>query len=537
MNDSLASSFETSPHLQRNSIAAAEELRKVIRETVGALFTKFTGQFSSALTSMVVKTPNPADKRTYQDLSRFVLAAAEHWGEAFVQNVDTHLVGGVVREAENTGNKAAGGDDSITLASVELKAEAKYQMLVMELDARINRLRLMIYMPVYTKALAPAGLCRSLLDTADAMDWPGKQRRLLMEQFDLIFISSLESLYKSLIDALIRIASNTEKANAETAPKPIPPPKRSKKWAHTMAPPADQKNLDSETISMLQTFALKADSSGYTNGLLAADLLALADNRPLPGIAQDQSWVPMQRMTLAGHFLNEVITDPMLPDEMKPQHESVRYPLLKSALTDDTLFTTAAHPLGTMVHELLLKAATSRVTGNAETRRIADLLQQLLVQFDLSPDFVRQTMPTAQPIQASQVERFFELQRQQAQQRRNFVIQEAKRVVANQLETGTLGRDVPAQAINFLNSAWGPLLTKRLLQYGAGHALSKAGTTLMDQLLDQLEAREPDSPQPTEWKELTMTIGKALLAEGMDVEGVKAVLTNLEAARKTPLKH
>lgn len=536
MNDTLTNTFE-SQHHQRNSIAAAEELRKVIRESIAALFGKFTGQLSAVLTSLVVTSPNPADKRTYQELSRFVLAAGEHWVESFVENVDANLVGGALPERETNGNKSPGTDDSVTLANVELRAETRYQKLVMELDARVNRLRLMIYMPVYTKALAPAGLCRSLLDSAEALDWPGKHRRLLLEQFDTIFISSLETLYKSLIDALMRITLNTEKANAETKPKTTPPPKRPKKWAHTMTAPADQKHLDPETVSMLQSFALKADSSGYTNGLLAADLLALADDRPLPGLTHDQSWVPIQRMTLAGHFLNEVITDPMLPDEMKPQHESVRYPLLKSALTDDTLFTTAAHPLGTMVHELLLKAATSRVTGNAEARRIADLLQQLMVQFDLSPDFVRQSMHMAQPIHETQIERFFELQRQQAQQRRDFVIQEAKRVVANQLETGTLGRNMPAQAIHFLNSAWGPLLTKRLLQHGASHALSKAGTALMDQLLDQLDAREPDCPPPSEWKELTMTMGKALLAEGMTVESVKVLLTSLEEARKAPLPH
>lgn len=533
MNDPLASTFD-SPHHQRNSIAAAEGLREAIRQSLAGLFGKFTGQLSAALTSMVVKSSNPADKRTYQELSRFALAVAVHWTESFVQNVDAHLVGGALSEREALADKAAAGADdySITLATVELRAEARYQKLVMELDARVNRLRLMIYMPVYTKALAPAGLCRSLLDTADALNWPSKNRRLLLEQFDSLFISGLEGLYKSLISALMQITTNAEKASTE--PEPPPPPKRPKKWAHTMTPPTDQKHLDPETASMLQTFARKADGTGYTNGLLAADLLALADNRPLPGLTHDQSWIPLQRMSLAGHFLNEAITDPMLPDEMKPQHESVRYPLLKSALTDETLFTTAAHPLGTMVHELLLKAATSRITGNAEARRIADLLHELMVQFDLSPDFVRQTMHLAQPVHETQVERFFELQRLQAQQRRNFVILEAKRVVANQLEYGTLGRDIPAPGIHFLNTAWGPLLTKRLLQHGAEHALSKAGAALMDQLLDQLEAREPANPAPAEWKELTMTMGKALLAEGMSVDGVKVALTSLEEARKTP---
>lgn len=519
---------------QRSSIAAVEDLRKSVRETLGARFREFTGLLSAALTDMVPKVSAPADKRMYQTMAKFALDAAEHWTESFVQNVDAHLVGGTWTTSEAAATKD--GDDSIMLANVELRAESRYRKQVTELDARVNRLRVMIHMPVFTKALAPVGLCRSLQDTADALSWPAKQRRLLLEQFDNHFIAHLQGLYQAINEALVQITKNAEMIHEVSGAQASSLPQRPKKWAHTMTPPADHKTVDPETTAMLKSFALKSDDSpGYTNGLLAADLLALADNRPLPGVAQDQSWMPLQRLSLAGHFMNDVTADPMLPDEMKPQHESVRYPLLKSALTDETLFTATAHPLGSMINELLLKAATSRVTGNAETRRTADLLHELMVQFDLSPEFVRLSMHMTQPIEDTQIERFYELQRQQAQQRRDFVILEAKRVVANQLEHSTFGRNLPAPVIKFLNLAWGPLLTKRLLQHGAAHPLSKAGTALMDQLLDQLDGREPEQPASAEWKELTMTMGKALLAEGMSVDRVKQVLISLEEARKTPL--
>jgi hypothetical protein len=288
-------------------------------------------------------------------------------------------------------------------------------------------------------------------------------------------------------------------------------------------------------MNLLQKLALRSDGDGYTDGLLAADLLALADGKPLPGVQQDQSWIPIQRISLAGHFLNVVISDAMVPGELKPQHESVRFPLMKSALTDDTLFTSRTHPLGTLINELLLKSATSRVTGNTETRRLAELLQQVLVQFDLAPEFVRQTMRGSRPIEESQVQRFFELQRQQAQQRRDFVIAEAKRVVVKHLEQATFARSIPAPAIRFLNQAWGPLLTKRLLQHGADSAQWKSALAQMEQLLDLLEARKPGEAPPTEWQPLLAAMGQALIGEGMPTARVTESLQTLDQSRSTPL--
>jgi hypothetical protein len=528
-----------SPHRQRLGIAAAEELRQAVRSQLTELFTNFVRQLPPALTAAAAKVTIVKDKTALQELARTVTSNTSRWVETFIQHVDAHLIAGTLppRTGAEVDSAAA---DAMQIANIELRAEGRYQKLVMELDARVNRLRLMLYVPVYTKALAPTGMSRSLQDTADAMGWPVHQRALLFDKFDTVAIPSLERLYRSMIDTLTRIG-NAALSSAVAEPEvrgavPSRPPPRPKKSATAMAPPPDPQKVDPETLSMLQSFALKSDGVGYTDGLLAADLLALADQRPLPGVEKDQSWVPLQRIGLAGHFLNEAIADPMVPEEFVPQHEQVRLPLVKSALSDESLFTAAtSHPLGSLVHEMLLKSAASRVTGNTETRRVADLLQEVLVQFNLAPEFVRLAMRNAQAIPETQIQRFFELQRGQAQQRREFVIMEAKRMVIRQIEQYTFGRATPEPAMKFLNLAWGPLLTKRLLQHGADHPLSKAGVALMDQLLDQLDIRLPNETPQSDWLELMQTMSKALVAEGMAAEKVNVALASLEAARKTPL--
>lgn len=525
-------------NLQKLGSAAAEEVRRTVRTALTEVMANFLMRLPAEVAEMAPKASNPSDRTLLQDLARSLPAKAQSWVNAFAQKVDAHLIGGL-EESRSGADAPSGVDDSVALANVELRAEERYQKLITELDARFNRIRLMLYVPVYSKALAPAGLVRSLQDTADVLQWPPRHRRLLLEKFDAIVVPQLERLYRALIAALTRIGAEAAKAAETSQSKPIssPPPAapRPPQSATTMQAPADTRRLDTESIGMLQELALKSDGEGYTDGLLAADLLALAENKPLPGVMQDQSWIPIQRISLAGHFLNVVISDAMVPDELKPTHESVRFPLMKSALTDDTLFTSRTHPLGSLIHELLLKSATSRVTGNVETRRMAELLQQVLVQFDLAPEFVRQAMRGSSPIQETQIQRFFELQRQQAQQRRDFVIAEAKRVVVRELEQATFGRNIPAPGIRFLNMAWGPLLTKRLLQHGADSPLWKAALQQMEKLLDMLEARQPGEAPTQEWRDLLQAMGQALVAEGMAQDKVREALQAVEASRAAPV--
>jgi hypothetical protein len=526
-----------SAQLQKLGSAAAEEVRRTVRGALTEVMANFLMRLPAEVALVAPKASNPSDRTLLQDLSRALPTKSQAWVNTFAQKVDAHLIGGL--EEARSADVPAGVDDSVALANVELRAEERYQKLITELDGRFNRIRLMLYVPVYSKALAPAGLVRSLQDTADTMQWPPRHRRLLLEKFDAIVVPQLERLYRALIAALTRIGAEAAKAAETSKSKPISSPPaaapRAPQSATTMQAPADPRRLDTESIGMLQSLALTSDGDGYHDGLLAADLLALAENKPLPGVMQDQSWIPIQRISLAGHFLNVVISDAMVPDELKPTHESVRFPLMKSALTDDTLFTSRTHPLGSLIHELLLKSATSRVTGNVETRRMAELLQQVLVQFDLAPEFVRQAIRGSSPIQDTQIQRFFELQRQQAQQRRDFVIAEAKRVVVRELEQATFGRNIPAPGIRFLNMAWGPLLTKRLLQHGADSPLWKAALQQMEKLLDLLEARQPGEGPSQEWRDLLQAMGQALVAEGMAQDKVRQALQAVEASRATPV--
>lgn len=524
-----------SPQLQRMGAAAAEEIRGEVRGALSELFEGYLEHLRSSLTQGAQAARTPADQGNLQYMARKLSGATGSWVNTFLKRVDDQLIGNQSSNSEESARSTADAPESVAIANMELRAEAQYRKPVMELDARLNRVRLTLYVPINTRALAPAGLYSSLSETADAMGWPSAQRYLLFKRFDEIIVPALDGFYSSLLQTLKSIgqaAAKLASLNQDTAEVAVAPTLA--KHANPAEAVAAGK-VDAETSSMLKAYALGADGEGYTDGLLAADLLALMDERPLPGITREQGQVPLQRVSMAGHYLNGVIDDPLIPQDLRSDHESMRLPLVKSALTDPTLFTEVTHPLRSLVHDLMLKSATSRLSENGEARRLADLLQQVMVNFNLAPDFVRLAMATAKPIEATQIQRFFDLQRQQAEQRKSFVINEAKRLVIKEMERVTFGLGIPPPAIQFLNKAWGPVLTRRLLNHGAAHEQWKSAIKLMQDIMDELELRQPGEAVPAEWQALMRSVGRTLMAEGMGADLIKEALANLEAARTTAL--
>ncbi len=526
---------------------AIDALRRTVGLALVDVFGGFIRRLPEALNQNTASL-SAADRRYGAELAKLIEAQPDRWISGLIRRVDANLIGTANAAKIQAQDKANSAGDELMLTRIELRAEAQFSELVVELSARLDSIRRTVYFPVRTGALAPAGLCRALQDTATEMQCSSAHVRMLFGKFDELVFPDLPRLYQRLTGALSDIevraveaasllARETERAATLRGEPPPPPPARTPASFTKRAAAAEE--LDPKTNKTLIQIASAPEKPGetYSDRALASDLLTLQTQDPLPGadIQLEQRWIPLQRISLAGKFLNEVIADPLVAgSDLGPQHESVRFPLLKSALADSTLFTAITHPLRSLVNDLMLKAATSRVTGTVEARQMAETLQQVLVQFDLAPDFVREAMLTAQPISDEQINSFFNLQKQQARQRTETVIHEAKRLVIRELELRTFGRDVPEQALKFLNTNWGPILVKGLLQHGADNAHWRAGMDRMEEMLTQLSMSDQEMPPPQEWQELAAAMGKDLADAGMPAERIKSALELLDAAWQAP---
>ena len=531
-------------HLKRLGLAAGEEFRKTVRSTLTDLFAAFVQRLPADFTEMAFAAGDLKVQHAYGELAMLVAEKGAHWLESYVHSIDASLVGGEVPQREATVTEAD-SEAALVVANAEMRAEALHRKLVGEMDARVDRLRLLLFIPIYTRALAPATLVRTLQQTATGIGWPQGQRQPLFQKFEDMVVVQLGQLYESLIASIKVISTAATRAaqegpaQAPPPPAPPPPPTPPKPAAPAIVAPPVQRaaagptpQVDQHTVSMLQNFADNAITAPgtYTDGSLAADLLSMTGPQLVPGVQEEQKWVPLQRMSLAGRFINEAISDAMIPEELRNQHESVRFPVVKSALADSTLFTAVAHPINSLVNDLMLKSATSRLTGNAEARRAVERLQQVLVQFDLAPEFVREAMLNQAPIDEAQIKRFFEWKKEEAEARRQAILNEVRRLVMRQVEMATFGRNVPEAAMKFLTSAWGPLLMKRLLTHGAEHEQWKNGLKLMEELIDEVDQPFPDKDTEP-WERLMKSLESGLVAIGMAADRIATSMKGLQAAR------
>jgi hypothetical protein len=548
---------------------AVNALRRSVRLALSGLFEPFFHALPDTLRRRAAVSVLVAEQRNCTALAQAVASNPSRWLEELLLRVDISLTGSA--ESVKLAAKRAASGDELVLTPSQLRAETQFAILTGEFETQLEIIRRSVLFPIHAGALAPASLCRVLRDVAVGLNYGSAHLRVLFDQFDALVLPQLPRFYDELLRTLTEIAARAteadamlvhEQARAEVLKRqaepavPPPPPRAPAAPASpadataapqppTASPPsapgtprADAPAIDEKTAAMLRSLRERQPDQGgtYGDGTLAGDLLALQSEAPLPSgkdIPPERRKAPLQRISLAGQFLNEAIEDPFVPEELGPQHESVRFPLVKSALTDATLFTAVTHPLRSLVNELMLKSATSRITGTAEARHMAAVLQQVLVQFDLAPDFVREAMLNAEPISDKQINAFFSSQRRQAERRREAVINEAKRLVVRELELRTFGRPVPPQAIRFLNTYWGPLLVKRLLQHGADHEHWREGLDLLERMLDQLD--EPaDESSTTAWRTLVSKMTTALATAKLGADRLKDALGLLEATRKAP---
>lgn len=180
------------------------------------------------------------------------------------------------------------------------------------------------------------------------------------------------------------------------------------------------------------------------------------------------AWVDAaaQRIRMVGQMINGILADPLLPPAVHPLFESLRLPLIKSALADASFLSSHGHPVRALVQELATMAASSQVIGRSAVSRTQQLAREVQNQFDLSSHFVSVAMHEARCLSRDDEHHFDAECRAQEQQRRVEVLQRADNLVRVQVEEALLGTDLPDAIAALIEQAWAPMMRLRLLQNG-----------------------------------------------------------------------
>jgi len=288
--------------------------------------------------------------------------------------------------------------------------------------------------------------------------------------------------------------------------------------------------IDPQTLHLLEQVRhiRQAGPQGYTDRHLAGDLTAAALGHIVPGWDPQHAQAYVQRAGAVGQMFNSILADHSLPADLKPQFDQLRFSVIKSTLQDASFFANPAHPVRGLVNELATLAANARATSLDTLKRIEELVGQIQTQFNVAADTVRK--PREASPEPPNVAAFLEQQLEQNKSRRQSLIEQVRRVIAEELQLRTAGRKLPDAAIKLLHSGWAPMAARSLLQEGIGGAGWRNSLTRLDEILSALNPEPGHSRAPEQRLALLLALEEDFRTAGFAAPRSRELLEGLRGA-------
>ncbi len=277
--------------------------------------------------------------------------------------------------------------------------------------------------------------------------------------------------------------------------------------------------------------------AAYSDSQLAQDLAALLSGRSVSGWDHAKPEELSSRASVIGRAFNQIIADPHLARAVKPQFDSLRFSVLKTALADPAFFRDQQHPLRALLNELALMASSSRLFGSAELERFGEMLSGMREQFAVDPTRVRDSQGEQEPLSDEELNRFLDTQMQDQRTRRMALIEKSRRVVSEELWLQTAARNCSEPLKQTLSQSWEPMMALRLLRHGVNSKLWNEGIVMLRRIVDAADPPSGGFTSKTDIPALINEFSTGLKSVGMVGERVdnlkQALQTNLVEARQS----
>lgn len=268
----------------------------------------------------------------------------------------------------------------------------------------------------------------------------------------------------------------------------------------------------------------------YLDEHLAQDLASLLQGHQRPGWNENQAEDLGARMSAVGRAFNRIITDPHVSRSIKAEFDNLRFAVIKAAMADADFFRDPAHPVRTLFNELGRLVATSRLYGQDELTRIADLLSTIQTQFAPDASRVRDTLRGQTAVSGPDLDAFLNEQIREQAARRRMLIEKSRRVVNEELWLQTAARHCPDDLREALAASWEPMMALRLLRHGVNSELWKQGIGLLRRIVDLVDPPSEIAPDESDQTALISDFTDALRSVGMVSNRVNQLQEKLRSA-------
>ncbi|HSW14621.1 MAG TPA: DUF1631 family protein [Solimonas sp.] len=482
-------------------------------------------------------------------------------------------------------------EESLAISNMANRADTVCRNALFELERRFEWLSRNSPVTVPVQAIAPLGFCNAFRTSIKLLDTDFSIKLVLYKLYERLVLGDLMPLYAEILILMDRTGVQGEKKApparpAGAAPLPAGPMPAAAMPAGPAAMPSPMAGfnaappmgplptLDEQTMGLLQQFgnfqpggmpgmggmggmpgaggangatgyygmpsmpggAMQGGGAyqgaglgnAYADAMLASELMAAARGQSVQGLDPGHAWAMTQRAGLVGRMFNEIVTDQNLPRGVTGALEDLRFPVIKTALSDGSFFSDAQHPVRSLINDLASMAASTRAGGPAAVARFEELVGRVKQQFDLNAESVRPKARAAAPLEEGDIERFLDQQIAQGRERRQTIVEKVKKVVAQELELSTLTHQpLPETAEPLLRSGWGPMMAMRLLRNGHDSEVWRAGMELLHRVLFALNPKSPNARSPAEREALRRDLAVALAEVGMPADRIDGLLDGL----------
>jgi len=269
--------------------------------------------------------------------------------------------------------------------------------------------------------------------------------------------------------------------------------------------------------------------TGYTDASLASELserLSAWVKKPQTNPAHEPI---AQRADLIGRMFDGFQNDAALPESVKPTLETLRFPVLKAALSDPSFLTNTEHPLRVLLHDLATTASSARTSPNDPTASLNALSEAMAPLLTPDAPVVRANIDNPAPVSEDEVQAFLGHMDEEAASRRKTIVQRGMQRVDEELQRVTEARELLATAELLIDRALRPFLGLTLLRHSIASPLWTQSLSLAERVIrsvDLIHAREVSNGDRSQVRD---DLEDALVLERMPRERNEEAISSLRA--------
>lgn len=554
--------------------SAAHPLAAALREfafsALEDLLRRMFGRADDALFELGERTQSETERRHYFDTVRVLRLEQARITQRFTEQLqagyetrDSGASEAPTLDPEQLSIQPAEElEERIALTNLVSRAEGQHRQLVYEVERKLELAVRQLGLTIAPQALSPSRVCEAFAAGLRTLDVEFQIKLIVFKLFEREIVRELHSFYERVL-ALVEEHAPQLGAPARAASVPpgvggaagfAMPAEAPSAAAAQFAPPMGavppavaMPGVDARTLQALQQqsaqftaqFAPAAAVPG-ADGALAAELMRVlqslsglltqqtaAASAPAPA---PQAAASAQRLSLANQFFDRLLAEPLLPESARPTLERLRFPVIKTALSDPGFFAEREHPLRKLLGELVDQAVGTAIGEAVAPKAFGDSVARVAGHADIDAALVQEALGGLRPLDGDELDHFVELLREQEKARRELLLARVRRLVAQELEIRTLGREVPESAQPLLRSGMGPLLAFRLLKHGRSSAAYREAHALLERLLQRFER----TPSQVEADALCDALNEALASIGMPAQRIERLLEPVRAPAPPP---